>query len=140
MSKYSTFKKSKQQKVDEFPMMFAFSQEQLEEGKARLGVTDNKELLSIGAGGFIRKSDREKFDNLFIQLDKELAENLNDDEFLYEAFLYELANHEYCYSWDLTDSLDVLGLTVEQVKSDDRMYSILKKAIVQYKEDMEEYF
>ena len=140
MSKYSTFKKSKQQKVDEFPMMFAFSQEQLEEGKARLGVTDNKELLSIGAGGFIRKSDREEFDNLFIQLDKELAENLNDDEFLYEAFLYELANHEYCYSWDLTDSLDVLGLTVEQVKADDRMYSILKKAIVQYKEDMEEYF
>ena len=140
MSKYSTFKKSKQQKVDEFPMIFAFSQEQLEEGKARLGVTDNKELLSIGAGGFIRKSDREEFDNLFIQLDKELAENLNDDEFLYEAFLYELANHEYCYSWDLTDSLDVLGLTVEQVKADDRMYSILKKAIVQYKEDMEEYF
>ena len=140
MSKYSTFKKSKQQKVDEFPMMFAFSQEQLEEGKARLGVTDNKELLSIGAGGFIRKSDREEFDNLFIQLDKELAENLNDDEFLYEAFLYELANHEYCYSWDLTDSLDVLGLTVEQVKADDRMYSILKKAIVQYKEDMEDYF
>ena len=140
MSKYSTFKKSKQQRVDEFPMMFAFSQEQLEEGKARLGVTDNKELLSIGAGGFIRKSDREEFDNLFIQLDKELAENLNDDEFLYEAFLYELANHEYCYSWDLTDSLDVLGLTVEQVKADDRMYSILKKAIVQYKEDMEDYF
>ena len=140
MSKYSTFKKSKQQKVDEFPMMFAFSQEQFEEGKARLGVTDNKELLSIGAGGFIRKSDREEFDNLFIQLDKELAENLNDDEFLYEAFLYELANHEYCYSWDLTDSLDVLGLTVEQVKSDDRMYSILKKALVQYKEDMEDYF
>lgn len=140
MSKYSAFKKSKQQKVDEFPMMFAFSQEQLEEGKARLGVTDNKELLSIGAGGFIRKSDREEFDNLFIQLDKELAENLNDDEFLYEAFLYELANHEYCYSWDLTDSLDVLGLTVEQVKSDDRMYSILKKALVQYKEDMEDYF
>ena len=140
MSKYSAFKKSKQQKVDEFPMMFAFSQEQLEEGKARLGVTDNKELLSIGAGGFIRKSDREEFDNLFIQLDKELAENLNDDEFLYEAFLYELANHEYCYSWDLTDSLDVLGLTVEQVKADDRMYSILKKALVQYKEDMEDYF
>lgn len=140
MSKYSTFKKSKQQKVDEFPMMFAFSQEQLEEGKARLGVTDNKELLSIGAGGFIRKSDREEFDNLFIQLDKELAENLNDDEFLYEAFLYELANHEYCYSWDLTDSLAVLGLTVEQVKADDRMYSILKKALVQYKEDVEDYF
>ena len=59
MSKYSAFKKSKQQKVDEFPMIFAFSQEQLEEGKARLGVTDNKELLSIGAGGFIRKSDRD---------------------------------------------------------------------------------
>ena len=114
MSKYSIFKRAKQQKVNEFPMMFAFSKEQLEEGKAKLGVTDNKELLSIGAGGFIRKSDKNEFDNLFIQLDKELSENLNDDEFLYDAFLYEIANHEYCYSCDLTDSLEVLGLTVEQ--------------------------
>ena len=137
MSKYSIFKRAKQQKVNEFPMMFAFSKEQLEEGKAKLGVTDNKELLSIGAGGFIRKSDKNEFDNLFIQLDKELSENLNDDEFLYDAFLYEIANHEYCYSCDLTDSLEVLGLTVEQVRADNRMNSILNKAIRAYIEAAE---
>ena len=137
MSKYSIFKRAKQQKVNEFPMMFAFSKEQLEEGKAKLGVTDNKELLSIGAGGFIRKSDKNEFDNLFIQLDKELSENLNDDEFLYDAFLYEIANHEYCYSCDLTDSLEVLGLTVEQVRADNRMNSILNKAIKAYIEAAE---
>ena len=139
MSKYSIFKRARQQKVNEFPMMFAFSKEQLEEGKAKLGVTDNKELLSIGAGGFIRKSDKNEFDNLFIQLDKELSENLNDDEFLYDAFLYEIANHEYCYSCDLTDSLEVLGLTVEQVRADNRMNSILNKAIRAYI-DAAEYF
>ena len=137
MSKYSIFKRAKQQKVNEFPMMFAFSKEQLEEGKAKLGVTDNKELLSIGAGGFIRKSDKNEFDNLFIQIDKELSENLNDDEFLYDAFLYEIANHEYCYSCDLTDSLEVLGLTVEQVRADNRMNSILNKAIRAYIEAAE---
>ena len=137
MSKYSIFKRAKQQKVNEFPMMFAFSKEQLEEGKAKLGVTDNKELLSIGAGGFIRKSDKNEFDNLFIQLDKELSENLNDDEFLYDAFLYEIANHEYCYSCDLTASLEVLGLTVEQVRADNRMNSILNKAIRAYIEAAE---
>ena len=137
MSKYSIFKRARQQKVNEFPMMFAFSKEQLEEGKAKLGVTDNKELLSIGAGGFIRKSDKNEFDNLFIQLDKELSENLNDDEFLYDAFLYEIANHEYCYSCDLTDSLEVLGLTVEQVRADNRMNSILNKAIRVYIEAAE---
>ena len=137
MSKYSIFKRAKQQKVNEFPMMFAFSKEQLEEGKAKLGVTDNKELLSIGAGGFIRKSDKNEFDNLFIQIDKELSENLNDDEFLYDAFLYEIANHEYIYSCDLTDSLEVLGLTVEQVRADNRMNSILNKAIRAYIEAAE---
>ena len=137
MSKYSIFKRAKQQKVNEFPMMFAFDNKQFEEGKAKLGVTDNKELLSIGAGGFIRKSDKNEFDNLFIQLDKELSENLNDDEFLYDAFLYEIANHEYCYSCDLTDSLEVLGLTVEQVRADNRMNSILNKAIRAYIEAAE---
>ena len=139
MSKYSMFKKAKQQKVNEFPMMFAFSKEQLEEGKAKLGVTDNKELLSIGAGGFIRKTDKEEFENLFIKLDMELAEELNDDEFLYDAFLYEIANHEYIYSCDLTDALEVLGLKVEEVRADDRMNSILNKAIRTYI-DTAEYF
>ena len=139
MSKYSIFKRARQQKVNEFPIIFAFDKKQFEAGKERLGVTDDKALLSVGGGGFIRKSDKEAFNALFVKLDMELAEELKDDDFLYDAFLYEIANHEYCYSCDLTDALEVLGLKVEEVRADDRMNSILNKAIRTYI-DTAEYF
>ena len=139
MNMYIMYKREKQQKINNFPMMFAFSKEQLENGKIKLGVKDNNELLSIGGGGFIRKIDKEEFNNLIIQLDNELKEKLNNDEFLFQALLYEIANHEYCYSYDLTDSLEVLGLKENDVRADKRMNNILNKAIREYKNNLDIY-
>lgn len=139
MNMYTMYKREKQLKINNFPMMFAFSKEQLENGKIKLGVKDNNELLSIGGGGFIRKIDKEEFNNLIIQLDNELKEKLNNDEFLFQALLYEIANHEYCYSYDLTDSLEVLGLKEIDVRADERMNNILNKAIRQYKNNLDIY-
>jgi hypothetical protein len=44
-------------------------------------------------------------------------------------FNYELGNHEYCITHDLTDTLDALGLTLEEVNADPMMADALKRAI-----------
>ena len=53
---------------------------------------------------------------------------MKDDDFLYDAFNYELANHEFCYTDDISDALDALGLSWEQIKDDQRIMTILKRA------------
>ena len=133
MGKYIEYKDEFEKTVNDFPMMFAFSNEQLEQGKKQLGVSDNKELLSIGDGGFIRKTDRQAYLDMVDDLKEKLQQGLfNDDEFLYEAFLYELGNHEYCITYDLTDMLDTLCLDEEQVRNNPRMNKILNTALDNY--------
>lgn len=133
MGKYIEYKDEFEKTVNNFPMMFAFSNEQLEQGKTQLGVSDNKELLSIGDGGFIRKTDRQAYLDMVDYLKEKLQQGLfNDDEFLYEAFLYELGNHEYCITYDLTDMLDTLCLDEEQVRNNPRMNKILNTALDNY--------
>lgn len=133
MGKYIEYKDEFEKTVNNFPMMFAFSNEQLEQGKKQLGVTDNKELISIGDGGFIKKTDRQAYLDMVDYLKEKLQQGLfNDDEFLYEAFLYELGNHEYCITYDLTDMLDTLCLDEEQVRNNPRMNKILNTALDNY--------
>jgi hypothetical protein len=54
-------------------------------------------------------------------------------------FLYELANHEYCITYDLEDTLDALALTVDEINADPRLLHGLEKALKQYLKDTESY-
>ena len=135
MNEYLKLKREQEKRVNEFPMMFAFSRSQFEEGMKKLGLEpgDTDKIISIGAGGFIRKSDNEAFDSLFDNLDKEIEEAIAKDEtgegFIYDMFYYELGNNEYCITGSVTDTLDSLGMTIDKVKSDERLKHGLKKAI-----------
>lgn len=51
--------------------------------------------------------------------------------FLKSAFRYELANHEFCITYELDDTLDALLLTYEQVNSD----PVMKKALLEAKKE-----
>ena len=51
------------------------------------------------------------------------------DGFIYQMFDYELSNHEYIVSGDVSNTLDALGLTHDEVNSDKRLLHGLKKAI-----------
>lgn len=134
MNKYLDLQCKHQKEVNEFPMMFAFSKKQFKEGMEKLGLTekDTDKIYYIGSGGFIRKEDGQKLDELEQRISKEDAEAMKDDEYVYEAFRYELWNHEYCITFDYDETLDDLGLTIEQVKKDERLYKILKKATHDY--------
>jgi hypothetical protein len=132
MSKYTELKAKHQAEVDAFPFGFAFNNKQFNEMMEKWGLTpdDTDKIYSIGGGGYIRKSDSEAMEKMFArhELERKMARKHGDD-YLFEMFNYELANHEYCITYDLTDTLDALGLTIEEVNADPTMADALKRAI-----------
>jgi hypothetical protein len=71
-----------------------------------------------------------KFKKLLAQNNKEMEELKKDNKSLLKAIVYELNNHEYCYTGDVEPALSALNLKIEDVPSD-----ILKKATkLAYKE------
>ena len=129
---YQEFDKRTQNEFNSLPLMFAFTNKQFEEGKAKLGVKDDKELYSIGAGGFIKKVDAHLLDEMIDRHNKEYEELMQNDEFAYSAFYYELGNHEFCITLDPEDTLEALCLTAEEVADDPRLMKIFLKAKKDY--------
>lgn len=134
MNQYQAMNARHQAEVDKFPFMFAFSPKQFEEGMVKLGLkpTDTDKILSIGGGGYIRKTDR---DALHEMLDRHAAETqaaVDADEtgegFVRDMFVYELDNHEFSYTMDTTDTLEALGLTAEEVYADPKLRHGLREA------------
>ena len=130
MNRYKQLRDQLQKQYDALPIKYAFSEMQfkniLKEFETEAG--ERVRLLHIGHGAYILAQDEKLIDEFLERSNRELSEAIKDDEFLYDAFNYELANHEFCYTDDITDTLDALGLTWEQIKDDKRIMRILKKA------------
>jgi len=136
MNSYIKFKEKKQKEVDNFPIFYAFNNKQLEDNLKKLGV-NKKDIVSIGYGGFIKKADRHAFYKMFDEHKKEFDEQVKSDEFVYNMFQYELANHEYCITYDINDTLDALDLTLEQINEDKRLFELLTRAKKDYLKNVE---
>ena len=121
-------------------MYFAFSDKQFNELMIKLGYDDEnvflKDIMTIGGGSIILKKDKELIMNTFDRIDKELTENFKNDEFLESAFEYELGNHEYCITYDISETLDVLDISYDEYKMSERIKKIAKKAIKKYMNEM----
>jgi len=128
-NRYLLQKDKHQKMINNFNMFFAFSNEQLEEGLKKLNTTKDN-IISVDFGGFIKKEDKEDYLNMLKVMNKESEESLKDDIFLYEGFRYELANHEFCITYDFTDTLEVFGL--EEDKLTEKQNNILFKARKDY--------
>ncbi len=138
MNAYQLLKNRQQKEFNAFPLGAAFSKEQFAEMMQKWGLTENDtdKIISIGYGCFIRKSDRERFDEMNARLNKEMqdaiAADKTGDGFICDMFYYELANHEYCITYDLEETFDALGLTETQVNADKRLLRGLEKARKKY--------
>lgn len=134
MNKYKELKNKHQETINNFPMMFAFSKKQFAEGMEKLGLkeTDTDQIYSIGYGGYMKKTDSKKFHELINKHDSEMKEAVNQDidgtGFIFDMFYYELGNHEYCYTRDISDTLNALGYTIEEVKADKKLLKGLSLA------------
>lgn len=120
---YITMKRRQQKEVDDFPMFAAFSEEALYEGMKEMGLTNTErhKLTSLGCGVFIRAADVPAWEAMALRHKRERNEAILADKkgtgFIKEMFSYELSNHEYSFTLDLTDTLDALNLTVEQINA-----------------------
>lgn len=123
-------------KIDTFPMHFAFSDQQFEKGMAALGLTPDQtdQVVNIGSGGFIHKNSLDEFKALWAGISAEKQANIDADEtgdgFIYDMFLSELVNHEYCITYSTEDTLDALGLTREDIANSHKLAHGLKRAML----------
>lgn len=127
MNKYIEYKKYCEDRLNAFPIVFAFSNSQLQEGLNKLGV-NKSEVISIGGGGFIRKSDKQNFHDLLDNFDEKLDENLEDDEFVLQMFKYEMGNHEYCITYDDEEVIEACGLDLDRFNSSERLRKLYSEA------------
>ena len=136
---YSQLKDKQQNEVNQFPIGAAFNKKQFAEmmNKWGLQITDADKICSIGTGIYLRKTDVPAFNALAKKLHKELQDAINNEEtgeeFIYQMFAYELDNHEYCITYDLEETLDALGYTLEEIKSNPKLLKGLEKALSKYK-------
>lgn len=136
MNRYRELR-SKQQKIfNDLPLGWAFGQKQFDEMMRKWGLdpeADTDKIYSIGAGGYVQKKDADQLHKTMDDLDAEIKAAIAADEtgegFIYEMFLDELENHEYGYTRDISDTLDALGYTIEDIRADDRLIKGLAMAM-----------
>ena len=100
MTKYNELREKHQKEVNDFPIGFAFSDKQFEEQMQKLGLDpdDTSKVISIGGGGFIRKTDLKAFEEgtnyyLLVRASKYLFRYLSLSFELYCIFVVQ-----YCDS------------------------------------------
>lgn len=91
---YHEMRERFQREFNEFPFLFAFSNEQFDRALAEKGWSEG-ELVRVMPGGFIRKRDARRLRAMTTAHDRELRAAMADYDFAYRAFLDEMGNHEY---------------------------------------------
>lgn len=143
METYRMLRERQQKEVNDFPFGFAFSDEQFAEMMKKWGLKPNDvgKIYSIGAGGYVQKKDSQAMHEMFDRHRKELEVAIMADEtgegFIKGMFKYELANHEYCYTGDLEDTVNALGLTADEINASETLRHGLHIAIREVMEECE---
>ena len=99
---YLNLQEQHRKELSEFPIAYAFNNEQLKEALEKLGANSTDECVTvIGHGDIVKKEDAPKFVAMLKRHSTEIHELLQSDETIAEeAFLYEMDNHEYAINWD----------------------------------------
>ena len=148
METYKAMKDRHQSEVNDFLKQFAFfafSKDQFAEGMKKLGLRkgQEKKLCYLGySGGYILKDHAAEFAGMMARLDQERAEAVADTEtgkeYALQMFRYELANHEYTYTFDVYETIEALGYSVDDINNNDRLLEALREAARQLREEAEE--
>lgn len=126
MNIYYELKQRQQKAFNDFTdgnVFYAFSQKQFEEGMKSIGLkpSDTSEVYRGCGGMYYKKTFSKPLANFLSksteELEKEIENDKTGDGFIYDMFLYELANHEYSYTGDVNETLDYLGYTRNDIEN-----------------------
>lgn len=138
MNAYQELRDRQQQEFNSFPCFFAFDQKQFDEGMKKLGLKpgDTKLVYRGMSGMYYRKTDAHSLKEMMDRFDRERAEAImadsTGDGFILDMFSFELANHEFGYTYELSETLEAVGLTVAAVKANPNLLNGLRKALKKY--------
>lgn len=105
---YLDLKKKHQQEFEDFPIAYAFNEQQMKEALEKLGATKEECVTVFGHGDIVKRIDAKALIALMRRHDEEMKQKLKDDaDFAEAAFLYEMDNHEYAINWSADE--DVLA-------------------------------
>ena len=121
-------------KTFEGTVFFAFSDKQFEEGMKKIGAKDSSELYKLGCGGFYKKTDSEKIHQMYVDMEANEAKALEEggEEYAYQMFACELADHEFDYTMEIEDTLDALAYEPEEIGKNPVLYAGLERALQKY--------
>lgn len=104
---YLDLVKKHEQELSDFPIAYAFNDEQVKEALKKLGAESLKECVTVfGHGDIVKKVDASRFVAMLTRHADEIRQKLKDDpDFAAAAFRYEMDNHEYAINWDGDDDI-----------------------------------
>lgn len=134
MNLYKVLKEKQKKEIDDFPFIFAFTNEQLEEGLKKYGLTmnDRDKICNLGSGIFMQKKDIELYKDMSNrhnqEIQNEIANDKTGENFVKDMFKYELQNHEYGYTLEIEDTLEALNLTIDDINNNPNLLNGLELA------------
>lgn len=138
MNDYKTMKEKQQKEFNAFPIKAAFSEEQFREMMTNWGLNANEKgdlakVTNLFGGVYVQKKDlpalREISKRHKDEFEAAVAADQTGEGFIYQMFYYELCNHEYGYTGDVSEAIEALGFdTIEEVFADERLEHGLKMA------------
>lgn len=90
-------------------VFWAFSNSQFAEGMKKSPLKEGEKYVSLGAGGYMPKHNAEALQDGMKAIEKTFKAQIKEAKAREEHILYELNNHEICYTGDITETLNALG-------------------------------
>ena len=123
MISYKDYRAIQQKKVDELPIFWAFNNSQFKEEMEKRGLKEDEydKIYRLPMpGGFYLRKDAEIIRAYFNGTD-DIEKLMNNKTFAYQAFSYEMDNHEYCINRYQGD-YDVISCFFNCDWSDEKTY------------------
>lgn len=138
---YLDLQEKHRQEINEFPIAYAFSDEQLQEALVKLGVKSTKECVTVfGHGDIVKRENAKPFLDMLKRHTQEVKEAMKDKEFAEAAFRYEMDNHEYAINWGGDDDvLACFGMDFDDLRELGLMdaYRRARNAHMKYMEELD---
>ena len=134
METYAEMKARHQREFNALPIGAAFSKDQFERMMREWGLPVDAvdQIYSLGYGAYIQRKDADLIHQTAERIEKEEKDAIAADEtglgFIKEMFYRELCDHECFYTNDISEMLDALEITREQLNADPRLKAGLQAA------------